>query len=36
MSECYENYIFKIYRENEIYWHKIHDFFIRNGFTMNY
>ena len=32
----YRNYIFRIYRENEIYWYKIRDFSIRIRFTMNY
>ena len=35
MSEDYENYIFRIYRENKIYWYKIRDFSIRNGFIEN-
>ena len=35
-SEGYENYIFRIYGENEIYGYKICDFSIRIRFIMNY
>ena len=36
VSEDYENYIFRNWRENEIYWYIICDFWRRIGFTMNY
>ena len=36
VSEDYENYIFGNQRENGIYGYRIRDFWIRNGFTINY